>query len=73
MGKLQQPRNGNASFANGSKSIIINSLRLCKHSEIQLIQNFQKHCHGSNGIRMAWNVMGSSGMCLARKDIPKNQ
>ena len=38
---------------NNSKifSIIRNNLDLCKHSEIYLILNFQKHYHGFNGIK----------------------
>ena len=37
---------------NGCKSIIRNNLALLKHSEIYLIQNFQKHCQGSNDINI---------------------
>ena len=50
MGELQQPMNkmifksfnNSKSFANGSKSIIRNNLGLCKHSEINDIQEGQK-------------------------------
>ena len=64
MGELQQPRNkidplfrqaminSSNSFANRSKTIIRNNLGLFKCSEIYLTQNFQKHCHGSNGIKI---------------------
>ena len=31
---------------------MIRNLGLCKHSEIYLIQNFQKHCYGSNGMKI---------------------
>ena len=67
MGELQQPRNKNdppfrqtmitviannyKSSANGSKSIIRKNLGSNKRSEINLIQNFEKHYHGSNGKR----------------------
>ena len=39
--------------ANNSKifSIIRNNLDSCKHSEIYLILNFQRHYHGFNGIK----------------------
>ena len=34
------------------KAAMINNLGLCKCSEIYLLQIFQKHCHGSNGIKI---------------------
>ena len=36
----------------GFKAVMINNLGLCKCSEIYLLQIFQKHCHGSNGIKI---------------------
>ena len=43
--------NNSMSFANGSKSIIINNLGLCRHSEIYLIY-FKRHSHGPNGTKI---------------------
>ena len=37
---------------NESKSIIRNNLGFRKHPETYLIQNFQKHCYRSNGIKI---------------------
>ena len=34
---------------NKNTSLIRNNLSLCKHSEIYLIYNFQKHSYESNG------------------------
>ena len=42
----------NSNSLSRSKSIIRNNLGLCKCSEIYLIWNFQKHCHGSCGIKI---------------------
>ena len=44
--------NNSNSFANKSKLIIRNNLGLYKHSDIYLIYNFQKHYHGSNGVKI---------------------
>ena len=44
--------NNSKSFAIGNKSIIKNNLGLTKQSETNLIWNFQKLCHGSNGIKI---------------------
>ena len=44
--------NNSKGFANSSKSIIRNNLGFCKHFEIHIIYNFEKHCHRSNGIKI---------------------
>ena len=56
--KLWLIANNSKSFANGSKSIIRNNLGLFKRSEIYLIQNFWKHYHASNGIKI--NLAGKN-------------
>ena len=43
--------NNSKGFVNESGSIIRNNLGLNKHFKIYLISNFQKHYHGSNGIK----------------------
>ena len=49
--------NNSKSFANGSKSIIRNNLGLCKHynqfcKQFTLFRTFEKHCRGSNSIKI---------------------
>ena len=50
--KLWLIANNSKSFANGSKSVIRNNLCLCNCSDMYLIYNFPKHCHGSNSIKI---------------------
>ena len=50
--KLLLIANNPNSFAIWSTSIIRRNLGLCKHSQTYVIQNFQKHCYGSNGIKI---------------------
>ena len=50
--KLLLIANNPNSFAIWSMSIRRRNLGLCKHSQTYVIQNFQKYCYGSNGIKI---------------------